>query len=394
MLTATRLGGERTRKVLRAILPTGLQMKRQIAYVETSVPVNLRANDGRVLSLDGLRAISILLVLFGHFLLPQSIRGIGAFGVTTFFFISGFLITRLLFNETKLHGSIDILRFYLRRLLRLYPVIVVSIAVCVVYAFFRGQRIDLVEIEAVFFYFTNYLVFDRELAHEPLFLPIGPFWSLAVEEHFYLAFPAIFVAAKGRATHVARIAIATCIICLALRCAYLLIWPSLVGTLATYWRSETRFDSIAFGVLLAALCELPGCRGFMKRLLGPKVALASVAALLASFAFREPFYQDTFRFTIQGLALLPIVGYLVFSEKPPLIHWLLNCPFAVWIGQLSYSLYVWHGAVIFLFSAFAYAYVGPRAYDVFLLVTSFAVATLSYYMIEMPFMNLRRRLRR
>src|SRR5947199_6345557 len=101
--------------------------------------LELAAKNGRVQSLEGLRAISILLVLFGHFLLPPSVAGISGFGVTIFFFISGFLITRLLFAEIKANGDIDIKSFYLRRILRLYPVIVVSILLCVILASSRGQ---------------------------------------------------------------------------------------------------------------------------------------------------------------------------------------------------------------------------------------------------------------
>ncbi len=208
------------------------------------------ANDGNVPSLDGLRAFSILLVLFGHFLLPTKISGIGAFGVTVFFFISGFLITRLLFAEMKRTGRIAITHFYLRRLLRLYPALVVSITLCAALVIYRGQPLDAVELESVFLYFSNYLIAYREFHSSAYTLPIGALWSLSIEEHFYLLFPAIFIMFKGSPTRVAQIAIGICIACLGIRCFYLSLWPEWVGTLATYWRSETRFDSIAFGVLI------------------------------------------------------------------------------------------------------------------------------------------------
>jgi peptidoglycan/LPS O-acetylase OafA/YrhL len=349
---------------------------------------------GRIPSLDGLRAISILLVLFGHFLLPANIRGIGAFGVTIFFFISGFLITRLLFAEMKRKGRISISAFYLRRILRLYPVIIAAVGVCTLFAVIRGDQLDPIELQSVFFYFTNYLVFYRDIHGIPLKLPIGPFWSLSVEEHFYLIFPGIFVLVQGRPKHVIQIAIATCIGCLALRCTYLLLWPEWIGTLATYWRSETRFDSIAFGVLLAAMCEMRMFNNVVAILAKPKFAIAATVALAASFVFRHPFYQDTFRFTIQGLSLLPIVACAVFSNQALHFRRLLNSSIMVWIGKLSYSLYIWHGAVIFMLAGFSYAYLPEPIHGTLYLIVSFIAAALSYYLLELPFMKLRHRLER
>ncbi len=352
------------------------------------------AKTGHVQSLDGLRAISILLVLLGHFLLPPQVAGISGFGVTVFFFISGLLITRLLFAEIKANGEIDIKNFYLRRILRLYPVIVVSILMCVVLTSYRGEHVDKVEIASVFLYFTNYLVVYREAIQTAITMPIGPFWSLSVEEHFYLLFPAIFVLLRGQPFRIAQVAVATCVVCLSLRCLYLFMWPEWIGTLATYWRSETRFDSIAFGVLLAALCEMPERRRFLQHAFQLKTACVATLILVASFAFRNSFYQDTVRFTIHGIVLFPIVGYLVFSARPGLSSRFLNSPIMTWIGQLSYSLYIWHGAVIFLLSGFAYAYLPPSAYHLFMFLFSFVAAAISYYTLEMPFMGLRRRLRR
>ena len=265
---------------------------------------------------------------------------------------------------------------------------------CVILTGARGQHIDKVEIASVFLYFTNYLMVYREAAHMAITLPIGPFWSLSIEEHFYLLFPAVLVLLSGKPIRIAQVAVATCVICLGLRCAYLLVWPEWVGTLATYYRSETRFDSIAFGVLLAALCEMPERRGILQNVFQFKIACVATLILFASFAFRNSFYQDTVRFTIHGITLFPIVGYLVFSARPGLPSRFLNSPIMTWIGKLSYSLYVWHGAVLFLLSGFAYAYLPPSAYELFLFLFSFVAAAISYYALEMPFMGLRRRLRR
>jgi peptidoglycan/LPS O-acetylase OafA/YrhL len=354
---------------------------------------NWNADALHVPSLDGLRAISILLVLLGHFLLPSNVSGVAGLGVTTFFFISGFLITRLMFSERQHLGRLDIGNFYFRRLLRLYPVIVASMGVCVAFAIYHGQSFDLIEIQSVFFYFTNYLVSSRELSPVPYTLPIASFWSLSVEEHFYLVFPAIFCLLKGRPRRIAQLAALTCLACLLLRCIYLTLWPEWIGTLATYWRSETRFDAIAFGVLLAALCEAKLGRKLIAVMIKPPIVITAATVLLLSFAYRNAFYQGTIRFTIQSAALFPLIACVVLSDTFSFANRILNLPLMIWIGKLSYSLYVWHIPVIFLLVGLVSTYV-PQALQGFaLFALSFVVAALSYYLVETPMMRLRKRYR-
>jgi peptidoglycan/LPS O-acetylase OafA/YrhL len=211
----------------------------------------------------------------------------------------------------KQTGRIAVGKFYLRRLLRLYPVIVFAMALCIAFALLRVQRLAPLEIASVFFYFTNYLIAYRELHPAQVTLPIGVFWSLSVEEHFYLLFPAGFGFFRGNPIRIAQLAVAVCVLCLVIRCVYLLIWPEWIGTLATYWRSETRFDSIAFGVLMAAACELPRGRAIISSAIKPAIVIAAATAIVLSFAFRQPFYQSTFRFTIQSLALFPVIGSVI-----------------------------------------------------------------------------------
>jgi peptidoglycan/LPS O-acetylase OafA/YrhL len=357
-------------------------------------PERWPADGGTVPSLDGMRALSILLVLFGHFLLPPSISGIGAFGVTVFFFISGFLITRLLFAEIKAKRTIGVKNFYLRRFLRLYPVIVVSITLCVGFAIVTQRPVDAMEVSSVFLYFTNYLVAYREFHPVTYTLPISAFWSLSVEEHYYLIFPAMFVFLKGNPLRIAYAAVATCVLCLAVRCIYLIAWPEMLGTLATYWRSETRFDAIGYGVLMATLCEMPKGRKAIALTIKPQIVAVAAVAILISFAFRNKFYQNSFRFSIQDIALFPVIGSFIFAARFSLANRLLNSAILVWIGKLSYSLYVWHGAVIYLLSGIALIYLPPFAHQPFLFAFSFVAAILSYFLLEMPFIRLRKKLRR
>ena len=356
-------------------------------------PDRWTADDRKIPSLDGLRAISILLVLIGHLLLPSNLGGIGGFGVVVFFFISGFLITRLLLAEIKTTGTISITHFYLRRVLRLYPVIIASISLCLGFAVLMSRPVDLIEVGSVFLYFTNYLNAYREFHPVVPTLPLGAFWSLSIEEHFYLIFPAIFLFLKGNPLRIAYVAIATCVICLALRCAYLVAWPEMIGTLSTYWRSETRFDAIAFGVLMAVLAEMSSGQKIILWTIKPKVVIAASIALLISFAYRNKFYQDSVRFSIQDIALFSIIGCVIFSAHFAFANRFLNSAIISWVGKLSYSLYVWHGAVVYLLTGITLAYIPSFAHFPFLFVCSFGAASLSYYLLEVPLVRTRRKLR-
>ena len=108
-------------------------------------PADWPARPGNVPSIDGVRGCSILLVLIGHMLLPASMVGISAIGLKVFFVLSGFLITRLLLAENTHSRSISLRNFYVRRLLRLYPVIIVYVCITSIVILLRGQTIPPLE---------------------------------------------------------------------------------------------------------------------------------------------------------------------------------------------------------------------------------------------------------
>jgi peptidoglycan/LPS O-acetylase OafA/YrhL len=356
-------------------------------------PAEWTAREGHLPSLDGLRAGSIMLVLIGHFLLPESLIGVSALGVKVFFFVSGLLITRLLFAEWRSNQGVSLRDFYIRRLLRLYPVLIVYMLLVGLVLLMRSQPADPVDAASVFFYFVNYLLVQHELAGELLSLPIGVLWSLSVEEHFYLFAPLAFVLIRGGPRAMLTVALAICAVSLGLRLLYTAVWPGIEDTLLIYRHSETRFDSIAFGVILACLCELPWGRRLME-LLATRWALAlGVILLLGSFLIRDNYFESTWRFTIQGLALFPIVVALVFAQPVRLFNVVLNLPAIAWVGRLSYSLYVWHGGVLFFFRPWIGNLVPPYL-GIAELILTFVLAVASYYIVERPVLRLRKHFRR
>lgn len=358
-------------------------------------PDRTPAQRGEVPTLDGLRALSIGIVLLGHFLLPPRYLGFSAFGVVIFFFISGFLISRLLFAEMKTAERVSLKNFYVRRFLRLYPVIVFYMLLVCLLALARGIRPPPIEIASVFAYFANYLIAWRDVhgvvtADGGLnILPIGVLWSLSVEEHFYFLFPAVFVFARGSPSKVARFAIFICVASLAFRFAYVLFLHDYIGSPGIYKRSETRFDSIAFGILLAAMCETDRGRKLIAALARRWIFWAALAGVAATFALRNPLIDDTLRYTVRSALLLPIFCTILFSDRAAWANWVLNLAPVAWIGRLSYSIYVWHGGVRFLTGSLLDR-MPHLERGVVSVVATLILAVLSYYLIERPFLRLRR----
>ena len=261
-------------------------------WSEADIP----ANRARVPGLDGLRALSIGIVLLGHFFMGEK-SGFSSLGVYIFFVISGFLITRLMFSEYKREGRLAVGAFYGRRIIRLYPVLIVYVGAMVVLTLARGKSVPGVELGSIFLYFANYLRSWQEYYHIVSVMPYGTLWSLAVEEHFYLLFPFAFIAFRADPRKLLWLVATVTLASLALRCAYLVAWLSIAGTDYIYRLFETRADSIAAGVFLACLCELPQARGIVAIVSSRWMLAIGLLALLASYAPAGAIFKDTIRNT-------------------------------------------------------------------------------------------------
>jgi peptidoglycan/LPS O-acetylase OafA/YrhL len=196
---------------------------------------------------------------------------------------------------------------------------------------------------------------------------------------------------RGRPRALAIISLIVCAACLVIRTVFLLVHPELIGTLATYRRSEMRFDAIAVGVLLAALAEMHSGRALIARLGTPRIFYASLLILALSFVIRNEFFKATIRFTIQSFILLPIFCNILFSPSLKPVKTALNLGPMEWIGKLSYSIYIWHGGVEYFGGWLVHALplaVQPESR----VVLTMAAASASYYFVERPFLDLRRRI--
>ncbi|MDD2943355.1 MAG: acyltransferase [bacterium] len=340
----------------------------------------------RLPCLDGLRALSIAIVLIGHFFFSG--RGGGAaLGVYIFFVISGFLITTLLFYEREKSGAVDVIGFYVRRIFRLFPVLALYVAAVISCAIFLKLDFSNLEIVSVALYFTNYYMSYLALHGSELVLPFGVLWSLAVEEHFYLFMPLVFSFVKTP-KGVLKAAVLVVLFSLLVRVGYASFFPELSGKLLAYRNSETRFDSIAFGVALAAVFQLRSA-DFLANVFGMSwVFWSGVILMVIAGVVPGSYYKETIRFTIISVGALVVVAGAVFGKGDGVVFRFLNLSPVVLVGKMSYSLYIWHGGVDLFLSAFGGEVVEHSGIE--RLFLTFSLAYISFRYIETPMIALGR----
>lgn len=350
-----------------------------------------RRREFHIPSLDGIRAVSFLIVFVSHSGYGSVIPG--GFGVTVFFFLSGFLITTLLRMELAASGTISLRDFYLRRALRILPPFyaVLALATLLVLAGVLNGPLQAGPMLALLGHFSNYWnVFRGALGQPP---GTAVYWSLAVEEHFYLLFPALFLLLQrlyaGRPRAQSFALLAGCGAVLAWRLVLVLVLH--VSTDRTYLASDTRVDSILFGCALALgsnpMLDAPApSSALLRRLLLP----LSVALLALTFLYRADWFRETLRYSLQGVALAVVFVAAMRDPEWWPFRW-LNQPLARRLGALSYSLYLVHHAILYALEKQAPGLARPIRALLGLLI-ALVLAELIHRTIEKPCARLRRRL--
>jgi peptidoglycan/LPS O-acetylase OafA/YrhL len=348
--------------------------------VDLPVPHGRRETARRIASLDGLRAVSIALVLLGHLVGTRGFApldlGVGDYahlGVVVFFVISGYLITGLLVAETVQQGRVSLVLFYARRALRLFPACYAYI-VCVTILWLTGVvQVRSQDVLHAATYTVNYLP-------KPSW-SLGHLWSLSVEEQFYLLWPCAFVALqRRRAILVAG--------------AVILLGPvARIGAwlLGDPYRDLELFplvaDSLGVGCLLALTSSWLESQKWYLQLFRPGYSLGLLVLILLTNRYRS--YSPVW---VLGTSVINVgLAVLVHRSVYCSFDWmgrLLNLKPIAFVGVLSYSLYLWQQ--LFLdrtSSAWATAFPQNLAFAV-------AAALGSYLLLEKPMVALRHRLRR
>jgi peptidoglycan/LPS O-acetylase OafA/YrhL len=351
-----------------------------------------KATGFHIPSLDGMRAASFLVVFVAHAGLPDLIPG--GFGVTVFFFLSGYLITTLMRTEAEGLGTISLKQFYLRRALRILPpfyltlaLATVAVSVGILPGAFSTSAVVAQSLHA-----ANYWIILRGYDGQPA--GTGVYWSLAVEEHFYLVFPLVFIALrKWVATQARQAAIlyAACAVVLAWR--IVLVYGLHSAMDRTYVASDTRVDSILYGCALAVYGNpvLDGPSRFSESWWKRGILPLAVGVLFFTFVYRDPSFRETTRYSLQGVALTPVfvtaIRYPTWRVYRP-----MNTRVASFLGLLSYSLYLVHHAVLFFVRA--HVALHPIGQAALALAMSIGLAWTIYRFVEKPCAVLRRQLSR
>ncbi len=355
--------------------------------------------------IEGLRAVAVLLVVLDHLKVPGFSGGF--IGVDIFFVISGFLITGLMRKEYRnrggrshySQGSISFKEFYERRARRILPAALTVIAAVLVAAklFFTDLRFEQVQEDALWatFFGANFQLMHQAtdyFAQTDLVSPLQNFWSLAVEEQFYIVWPALFLWATffqkwsdkriGWRDAVRFVSLVVFIASLAWS-----IYATAKSPGSAYFSPLTRAWELALGAGLAMRVSM------MRKLKGTPAQLAAVGGVgligLSLFVIGPdtPFPGAIALLPALGAALLLAAG--VSKSSTTLVGNALSHPAPRWIGRISYSLYLWHWPIIvFALALFPHGArtVGAR---IFLFALSVGVAAASYYLIETPFRKLK-----
>ena len=346
-----------------------------------------------ITGLDGIRAIAVIMVLAYH--LKLALFKSGFLGVTVFFVLSGYLITGILISEVEEEGTIDLKNFWLRRIRRLVPA-VMSMAVVIIFVSAVVNRIIFTKgckdfLASVLGFNNWWQIFNKVSYFEAAGVP-SPFthcWSLAIETQFYLIYPLILLGIyklvksreEGRAKRGLLFAGVTLLLALISVILMIVLFDPQQDASRVYYGTDTRAFSLLFGALLAILWEYQ---------MVPRRLSASVNMVLGSVSFAvllvmtiaingsSNFWYRGGQFV--GTILTVLVIYTVSGRKTWLSRFLSN-PVLKWIGDRSYSLYLWHYPIILLISK------GIKAswwITLIEIVLSVVLAELSYRFIETP----------
>jgi peptidoglycan/LPS O-acetylase OafA/YrhL len=318
----------------------------------------------RIPSLDGLRAISISLVVVGHWAeLRYHSDVAGAFanlGVRIFFIISGYLITTLLLKEHAKTSTIGLREFYVRRAYRILPAAMVfMLPVFVIF----WRELSWVHMAAAALYLANF-----DFSH-PWFL--GHLWSLSVEEQFYFLWPGVL-----KKWHRHRVAILVGVV------AFAPVYRVVCHFLQLHGKADETFPAVADVLAIGCLLAI-----FAVRL--PRIRAVWAAGMVVPVVL-VPVYVGVLHFHITPMLLLVLWPVMHLSIAGLLLHvvqrpyWILNVSPVAWLGKISYSLYLWQ-------QLFAY---GQHNRPWYFVLFAVGLASASYYLVEQPMLRMRERRKR
>lgn len=332
-------------------------------------------------ALDGLRAVAVFTVLVGHANFQLHVPA--DLGVSAFFVLSGFLITRLLLRERERTGEVSIRRFYLRRTMRIFPAYYAFVLISYALDVRAGQRWSPTLLANTLTYTVNYF---NAFNHHPT-TSVAHAWSLSVEEQFYLLWPIAFfiLAARGRRALVRGVVLAALV---AVAWRSWLILGAKVDVSYVYNAFDTRFDNLAVGCLLALTIDFDGVADVATKYASRSwFPLLTLTLLLASRLLLPHAYHYSIGFTIDALLVAVLIAQLLQLYPSRLWSW-LEWRSIRYLGAISYPIYLYHQW------GFSFGNRVPAGHLIAFaasVAATIALATGSYYVIERPFLKLKAR---
>lgn len=344
--------------------------------------------------IDGLRAVAVLSVIIFH--INSQWLGAGFLGVDMFFVISGYLITSIIYREME-EERFSFTQFYSRRIKRILPlffvVVITGLMICnYLYIPEESEKVADSAFSSLYFWANGYFAknteyFNLVFANEKPFLHL---WSLSIEEQFYFVFP-VFLLLIFRVSflkkHLLKILIIGIFLTLSL--GFLDLEKLEILSWERYYLPHTRAGEMLVGVFLAVFQQKKNKKIELSPLFLNLVTGGAFLVLLSCFfldkVFVEPYFPGV-------LALIPCVATAVliyFNQNENLVSQFLSQKIVVWVGKLSYSLYLWHWLIL---AVMRYVYQEvelPISWVVFAVLLMFFLSILTYYGVENPIRKLK-----
>ena len=352
-------------------------------------------------SIDSLRALAVLAVIIYH--VDVNYLPGGFLGVDLFFVLSGYLISSLIIKEYKKTGSLNLYNFYIRRARRLLPAVYFMITVVlVVMVMFNGVLLKKSHLDAIFgyIYSSNWWYIFHKLDYFDSFGSQSPFkhlWSLAIEEQFYMIFPLLFLLINRKKKdkdgfyklnrNFLYVILGVILVSLIVH----IILFDINNISRIYFGTDTRAFSLlvgAVGAILYPMDKLNTKITPQENLLYSVVSLISIAALITIMIYTSEYNTWLYRGGFLLVAILGIIIIISSGKQHTIMAKLLSFKPVVFIGKISYSLYLWHFPVLVLTTPVSEIGKPNIFFVVLRVILTFILAIISYALVETPIRKL------
>ena len=352
-------------------------------------------------SIDSLRALAVLAVIIYH--VDVNYLPGGFLGVDLFFVLSGYLISSLIIKEYRKTGSLNLYNFYIRRARRLLPAVYFMITVgLVVMVLFNEVLLRKSHLDAIFgyIYSSNWWYIFHKLDYFDSFGAQSPFkhlWSLAIEEQFYMIFPLLFLLVNRKkkskdGTYKLNknfLYVVLGLILVSLIAHILLFDINNISRI--YFGTDTRAFSLLVGVVGAILYPMEKLHAKVtpqQNIMYSVVSLVSIATLITVMIYTSEYNTWLYRGGFLLVAILGLIVIISSGKQHTLMSRLLSFKPVVFIGKISYSLYLWHFPVLVLTTPVSEIGNPNIIFVILRVILTFALASASYVFVETPIRKL------